>query len=81
MTDTEGVQRKNGALISELTRKEANKLIKVGAINDGMLPKVTCCLASLKAGVKKTHIIDGRIRHALLLELFTEEGIGTQMVA
>jgi len=80
MTDTEGVQGKNGALITELTRKEANKLVKSGVIRDGMLPKVTCCLDSLKAGVPKTHIIDGRIKHALLLELFTEEGIGTQIV-
>jgi len=80
MTDTEGVQGKNGTLIPELTRKEANKLVKSGVIRDGMLPKVTCCLDSLKAGVPKTHIIDGRIKHALLLELFTEEGIGTQIV-
>ena len=80
MTDTEGVQRKNGNLISELTRKEANKLVKSGVIRDGMLPKVTCCLDSLKSDVPKTHIIDGRIKHALLLDLFTEEGIGTQII-
>lgn len=80
ITDTEGVQGKNGKLISELTRKEANKLIKSGVIRDGMLPKVTCCLDTLKSGVHKTHIIDGRIKHALLLELFTEEGIGTQII-
>ena len=79
ITDTEGVQKKNGTLISELTRKEAKKLIKSGVISNGMLPKVTCCLDSLKSGVAKTHIIDGRIKHALLLELFTEEGIGTQI--
>jgi acetylglutamate kinase len=80
MTDTEGVQGENGTLISELTRKEANKLVKSGIIIDGMLPKVTCCLDSLKSGVQKTHIIDGRIKHALLLELFTDKGIGTQIV-
>ena len=80
MTDTEGVQKNNGTLISELTRKEAKKLIKSGVISNGMLPKVTCCLDSLKSGVAKTHIIDGRIKHALLLELFTEEGIGTQII-
>ena len=45
-----------------------------------MLPKVNCCLGALKSGVHKTHIIDGRVRHALLLEIFTEEGIGTQIV-
>ena len=80
MTDTAGVQRKNGTLITELTRKEANKLIKSGVIHDGMLPKVTCCLDSLKSGVPKTHIIDGRVEHSLLLELFTHEGIGTQII-
>jgi acetylglutamate kinase len=80
MTDTEGVQRKNKKLISELTRKEANKLIKSGIIHGGMLPKVTCCLDALKLGVRKTHIIDGRVKHALLLELLTEEGVGTQII-
>jgi acetylglutamate kinase len=80
MTDTEGVQRKNGSLITELTRKEAKKLVQSKVIRDGMLPKVTCCLDSLKSGVAKTHIIDGRIKHALLLELFTDEGIGTQII-
>jgi len=80
MTDTEGIQRKNKTLISEITHKEAKKLIKTGVIHDGMLPKVTCCLDALKSGVQKTHIIDGRTRHALLLELFTEEGIGTQII-
>ena len=80
MTDTAGVQRENGNLITELTRKEANKLIKSGVIHDGMLPKVTCCLDSLKSGVPKTHIIDGRVEHSLLLELFTDEGIGTQII-
>ena len=80
MTDTEGVQNKKGELISELNKKEANRLIKSGVICDGMLPKVTCCLDALKSGVTKTHIIDGRVKHALLFELFTEEGIGTQII-
>ena len=80
MTDTEGVQRKNKKLIPELTQKEANKLIKSGIIHGGMLPKVTCCLDALKLGVRKTHIIDGRVKHALLLELLTEEGVGTQII-
>ena len=80
MTDTEGVQRKNKKLIPELTQKEANKLIKSGIIHGGMLPKVTCCLDALKLGVRKTHIIDGRVKHGLLLELLTEEGVGTQII-
>jgi len=65
MTDTEGVQRKNGKLISELTRKEANKLVKSGVIRDGMLPKVTCCLDSLKSDVPKlTSSMDALSTHS-----------------
>jgi acetylglutamate kinase len=80
MTDTEGVKNKAGKLQSGLTRKEVAAMIKTKVIKDGMLPKVNCCLDALKSGVHKTHIIDGRIQHALLLEIFTEEGIGTQIV-
>ena len=80
MTDTEGVKNKAGKLQSGLTRKQASDLIRSKVIRDGMLPKVNCCLDALKSGVHKTHIIDGRVRHALLLEIFTEEGIGTQIV-
>ncbi|MFQ5450834.1 MAG: acetylglutamate kinase [Nitrospinaceae bacterium] len=80
MTDTEGVLGKDRSLISELTRKEAARLIRTGVVKDGMLPKVNCCIDALKAGVHKTHIIDGRIKHALLLEIFTEKGIGTQIM-
>jgi acetylglutamate kinase len=80
MTDTEGVKNKAGKLQSGLTRKNASDMIGSKVIRDGMLPKVNCCLDALKSGVHKTHIIDGRIRHALLLEIFTEEGIGTQIV-
>ena len=80
MTDTEGVKGKDNSLISELTRKKALSLIKSKVVRDGMLPKVNCCLEALKAGVAKTHIIDGRIKHALLLEIFTEQGVGTQII-
>ncbi len=80
MTNTEGVKNKAGKLQSGLTRKLASDMIRSKVIRDGMLPKVNCCLEALKSGVHKTHIIDGRIRHALLLEIFTEEGIGTQIV-
>ena len=80
MTDTEGVKNKAGKLQSSLTRKQASDLIRSKVIRDGMLPKVNCCLDALRSGVHKTHIIDGRVRHALLLEIFTEEGIGTQIV-
>jgi acetylglutamate kinase len=80
MTDTEGVKNKAGKLQTGLTRKNTSDMIKSKVIRDGMLPKVNCCLDALKSGVNKTHIIDGRIRHALLLEIFTAKGIGTQIV-
>ena len=80
MTDTEGVKNKTGKLQSGLTKKEVGAMIKEKVIKDGMLPKVKCCLDALKAGVHKTHIVDGRVQHALLLEIFTEDGIGTQIV-
>ena len=80
MTDTEGVKNKAGKLQSGLTRKNTADMIRSKVIRDGMLPKVNCCLDALKFGVHKTHIIDGRVRHALLLEIFTAEGIGTQIV-
>ena len=80
MTDTEGVKNKAGKLQSGLSRKNTSDMIRSKVIRDGMLPKVNCCLDALKSGVHKTHIIDGRVRHALLLEIFTAEGIGIQIV-
>ena len=80
MTNTQGIRGKDQSLISELTRRKVANLIKTKIIRDGMLPKVNCCLEALKAGVAKTHIIDGTIKHSLLLEIFTEQGIGTQIV-
>lgn len=79
LSDTEGIIV-NQKLISTLTKTEANRLINAGAIFGGMIPKVTSAFATLDAGVNKIHIIDGRIKHSLLLEIFTDEGIGTQMV-
>lgn len=81
MTDVEGVKNKKGELQSTLSRKIVQQMIKSKVIRDGMLPKVNCCLDALKAGVQKTHIIDGRVKHALLLEILTKEGIGTQITA
>jgi len=80
MTNTQGVRGKDQSLISELTRRKVANLIKSKIIRDGMLPKVNSCLEALKGGVAKTHIIDGTIKHSLLLEIFTERGIGTQIV-
>ncbi|HAV23217.1 MAG: acetylglutamate kinase [Ignavibacteria bacterium GWA2_55_11] len=79
LSDIEGILIRE-KLISTLTRDEADKLIKEGAIFGGMIPKVTSAFATLSSGVNKVHIIDGRVKHSLLLEIFTDEGIGTQMV-
>lgn len=81
LTDVKGILGQNGRLISTLSKKEMSKLIKAEVISDGMLPKVKSCLAALEGGVKKTHIIDGRIPHAILLEVFTDKGIGTEIVS
>lgn len=80
LTDTEGILDKKGKLISSLQRKEAPKLIKNGTVKGGMIPKVNCCLEALKGGVRKAHIIDGRKPHAILLEIFTKIGVGTEIV-
>ncbi|MHB8929801.1 MAG: acetylglutamate kinase [Melioribacteraceae bacterium] len=79
ITDTEGVKSKDG-LIPHLTEEDAEKFISDGTISGGMIPKVESALVALEAGVQKVHIIDGRIEHALLLEIFTKEGIGTEIV-
>ena len=80
LTDTEGVLDKEGTLISTLRMKEIQPFINDGTIKGGMIPKIQCCLEALKGGVKKAHIIDGRKDHAILLEIFTKTGIGTEIV-
>ena len=80
MTDIDGVKI-NGKLASHLTQSEAQKYIADGNISGGMIPKVESALAALESGVQKVHIIDGRVEHALLLEIFTKEGIGTEIVS
>jgi len=77
LTDIEGVQDKTGKLINTIDITEVQKLIDDETIAGGMIPKVTCCLDAIAAGVKKTHIIDGRMEHACLLEIFTDHGVGT----
>jgi acetylglutamate kinase len=79
LSDIEGVIVDQN-LISSLTHTEAKLLIDRGAIHGGMIPKVHSAFATLHQGVRKVHIIDGRIKHSLLLEIFTDEGIGTQMI-
>ena len=81
MTDTPGVLDKEMNLLSSLNREQIKALEKDGTIHGGMLPKVEACLEAVDGGVHKAHIIDGRVEHALLLELFTEAGVGTQITA
>ncbi len=80
LTDVEGVKDKKGGLLSTLKINQARKLIQEGIVGEGMIPKVECCIEALKGGVGKTHIIDGRVKHAILLEIFTKEGVGTEVV-
>ena len=80
LTDVEGVLDRDGNLVSSITADDAKKMITRGVINEGMIPKLQCCLDALKGGVEKVHIIDGRKEHALLLEIFTDEGVGTEIV-
>src|SRR5271155_5107364 len=80
LSDVEGVKDKDGKLLSTLDAAEARRLIARGVIHEGMIPKVECCIEALNKGVDKTHIIDGRNKHAVLLEIFTRSGIGTEVV-
>jgi len=77
LTDVEGVKDRDGTLVSELSVSEARRLIEAGTIRDGMIPKVECCIETMGGGVERTHIIDGRMLHAVLLEIFTDRGVGT----
>nr|MBU1328129.1 acetylglutamate kinase [Candidatus Omnitrophota bacterium] len=83
LTDVKGIMRHKGdesSLISTLAMKDADTLIERKVIQSGMIPKVRACMNALRLGVSKTHIIDGRIPHSLLLEIFTDKGIGTEIV-
>ena len=80
LTDTEGVLDSEMKLISTVKADEAQRLIVDGVIKDGMIPKANCCLEALSGGVGKAHIIDGREDHAILLEIFSKTGIGTEIV-
>ena len=77
LTDVEGVKDASGALIPQLSVEQARKHIAEGTIRAGMIPKVKCCIASLGGGVAGSHIVDGRMLHAILLEIFTDGGVGT----
>ncbi|TLD85636.1 acetylglutamate kinase [Helicobacter sp. MIT 05-5294] len=81
LTDTQGVLDKNGEIIESLNIGQTENLYQDGTISGGMIPKVEACLDCVKGGVEKAHIIDGRVPHSLLLELFTSAGIGTEFTA
>jgi len=81
LTDVPGVKDKKSRIISTLTKQHIKKLINDGTIAGGMLPKVQACLKAIGSGVAKTHIIDGRVPHCLLLEIFTKKGIGSEILA
>ncbi|MCL4536790.1 MAG: acetylglutamate kinase [Nitrospirae bacterium] len=80
LTDVPGIKDKNDNVISSVNKKGIKKLIDDGTVSGGMLPKVQACTRAIDGEVKKTHIVDGRVPHCLLLEIFTKEGIGTEIV-
>ena len=79
LTDVPGVKDREGKLLSSIELAEVPLLIDNGTITGGMIPKVTCCADALQGGVGKAHIVDGRVEHAILLEMFTDVGIGTEI--
>jgi acetylglutamate kinase len=81
LTDEEGVIGKNNQILKTITKEEAEELIKEGIIHGGMIPKVRLAIKAIENGVKKVHIISGLIQHSVLLEIFTDQGIGTEIVA
>jgi len=80
MTDVAGVMDQNGEVISSLPRDQIDQMLADGVLTGGMIPKLKCATDALDAGVLKVHIVDGRVDHALLLELFTDTGIGTEVI-
>lgn len=79
LTDIEGVKDRDGNIIYEMNKKMVKELIAEGVISGGMIPKVTGCIDAIRSGVSRVHIIDGRIAHCILLEIFTDTGIGTMI--
>ena len=80
LTNTQGILNKEGTLLTGLSLAEVDELIEDGTISGGMIPKVDCATDALRGGVKSVHIIDGRIEHAVILELLTDRGIGTLLM-
>ena len=80
LTDVPGVLNGQKELIHTMDERTTRRMIEEGTIEGGMFPKVKCCLKALRGGVKKAHIVDGRLKHTILLEMFTDQGIGTEIV-
>lgn len=80
LTDVPGVLDGGKQLINTMSDQDARRLIETGVVAGGMFPKVKCCIKALRGGVRKAHIVDGRLKHAVLLEMFTDSGIGTEIV-
>jgi len=80
LTDVPGVLNGQKELIHTMDERTTRQMIEEGTIEGGMFPKVKCCLKALRGGVKKVHIVDGRLKHTILLEMFTDQGIGTEIV-
>ncbi len=80
LTDVQGIKGKKGNVIATVKKKDVKKLLDDGTVSGGMIPKVQACVRALDGGVGKTHIIDGRVPHSLLLEIFTKKGVGTEIV-
>jgi acetylglutamate kinase len=80
LTDVPGVLDQDGRLIPAMNAQDVGNLIARGVITGGMFPKVKCCVKALRGGVSKAHVVDGRQKHTILLEMFTNEGIGTEIV-
>jgi len=81
LTDVEGIQEKKGKLISKINKKEAKSLLAQTVVEGGMKPKLESCMEAISTGVRSCHIIDGRLPHAVLLEVLTDEGIGTMITS
>jgi acetylglutamate kinase len=79
LTNVDGLLDKGGELLTGLTPDRLEQLLQDGTIQGGMLPKVRCALEAVSSGVNSAHIIDGRVPHAVLLEVFTDEGVGTKI--
>ena len=81
LTDVEGVKDREESLLTSIRKNAVEQMIEDGVISGGMIPKLRCCASALEGGVKKAHIVDGRQEHAILLEIFTHKGIGTEITA